>query len=279
MHNKPAIIMMAAVMLAMISGCGKKDTAWVEPPIVTITADNSVKNNESANTESRLINTRDALNLPSASRKQYGISENAQNESESELTARFMKSFNEWRDYRSQLPDKLTYIKPEVKKTDVPVSENGKPVAPVIEYVPEYAKSTDILNGKIRVMLLENRLKTAGEAEKIQIAEKLKLAQDALIESERVYGQLIPAATPAVAVVPNQDDIINHVSPEKEIIVANMNSDNITDTLAGLGRSGMQQSVIQRATSNQSILNDYHSMLNETITEINKVLVELGKRR
>ena len=117
MHNKSAIIvLMAAVMLAMISGCGKKDTAWIEPPIVTIPGDNSSRNNESADVESRLIKTRDALNLPSASRKQYGVYENTRTESEAELTARFMKSFDEWRDYRSQLPDKLTYIKPDIKK-------------------------------------------------------------------------------------------------------------------------------------------------------------------
>ena len=146
----------------------------------------------------------------------------------------------------------------------------------MVEYVPEYPKSTDILNGKIRVMLLENRLKTAGEAEKIQVAEKLKQARDALTESERVYGQLVQAA-PSVVTTPNQDDIVNHVNPEKEIIVANMDSDNITDTLAGLRRPGMQHT-IEKPISNQGILNEYYSLLNETKTEINKVLVELGKR-
>ena len=279
MHNKSAIIvMMAAVMLGIISGCGKKDNAWIDPPIVKVPAEISALNIESTSPKSKLIEARDALRVPSASRKQYGISGAGQNESEAVIAARFMKPFDEWRDYRSQLPDKFTLVKSDSKNGSAAAGENIKPKIPDIVYIPEYSKSTDILNWKIRIMLLEARLKTIGEADRKLVEDKLKIARDSLVESERVYGKLIPTA-PAVPIVPELDDNSNRPTIGKEITVANMDSNNITDTLAGLNKTNIRQVTNNSITNNQSILIDYRIKLNETITDIDKVLVELGKRR
>lgn len=277
MHNKSAIIiMMAAVMLSIISGCGKKDSAWINPPIVTIPDQSQTRSAETINPKSKLIKARDALSIPGASRKQYGISGTVRNESSADLTGRFMKNFNEWHDYRSQLPDKLMLVKSNNKTAEIRGNEIVKPVTPEMTYVPEYQKSTDILNWKIRIMLLENRLKTVGDADKSQIADKLKQAKASLAESEQTYGKLIPVA-PVVSIIPVIDENINHITPEKEITVVDMNSSNIVDTLAGLNKPGKQQEKI-KASDGQVIITDYRSKLNETITEINKVLVELGTR-
>ncbi|MHB1456728.1 MAG: hypothetical protein ACYC0V_07420 [Armatimonadota bacterium] len=279
MHNKSAlIVMMAAVMLGIISGCGKKETTWVDPPIVKIEEENPDRNSELTSPRSGLIKARDALSLPGASRKQYGVSKTAKNESESVLTNRFMKPFNKWRDYRSQLPDKFTLIKPDLKNGNTTAGEIIKPQIPEIVYEPEYPKSTDILNWKIRIMLLESRLETAVGTDKKYYEDKLKLAKDSLAESEREYGKLKPVA-PVVPILAEVDDSSNQVIVGKEITVADMDNNNITDTLAGLKKTFIQHKIGNSSiNNNQNILIDYHRKLQATIIDIDKVLEELGKR-
>lgn len=278
MHNKSAImIMMATVMLCIIAGCGRRDSAWMDPPIVMIPDKDLLRGSESTSSISRLIKARDALSSPGASRKQYGIMETGQNESENDIALRFMEPFNEWRNYRSQLPDQFTLIKPDLSNSQAKSDDTVVPEAPRILYVPEYSRSTDILNWKIRIMLLESRLKTAGSIDRQIIETKLRLAKESLVEAERIFGQLVPAA-PVAQIVPEPDDIQDYAIHGKEITVADMNGNNIKDTLAGLDRTNIRRIADNSMMVGQSISDDYQSKLRETITDINRVLVELEKR-
>lgn len=277
MHNKSAIIvMMAAVMVMVISGCGKRDTAWVDPPVMKIAGGSQTGSTALLNTKSELQKTRDALRLPGASRERYGIP--ALGGFGSGLESRFMKAFDEWREYRSELPDQISVERPVPKARSSRSGEPAKPFVPGVTYVPEYPSPTDILSWRLRVALLENRLKSAGEIDKKAIGERLDLAKASLSEAERIYGQMkpVPPATP-VAAVRGHDGLGTRANTV--IVVARPDSRDIKNAMAALMNSGAQRTYNGDLSADYMRLDDYRSLETTTIAGIDKALVELGKRQ
>lgn len=286
----PVIILsMTAGLIICLSGCGSRNTAWVEPSELVVPGsrhiDTSLHKNIAVSGLSAFKYSARAGNMQNSGTAvfQKGNSSGVF----AAVTDRILANVNEWNDYRSELASGIIDRRQ--------VAELEKPLTPSLPVedmsveevvIPEYSDSTDYLNWRMRVALLESRLKAASsESDKSILRAKLEKAQESLKDSESIFQKpvsKIPLATkPDISNLPVQKE---QVANREANIISTKNSDisekHITGTITQIKAAAYVP--MAKGSGNQQIQDvdkKYNKIQSDTINKIGDVIEKLRARK
>ncbi len=261
------VSVIAVVAAIVISGCSQPKTAWVDPPEVKI-----IETKKSANVglinKLELNKKRDAFLIPNAShRKNQITAEDNQNYRSEQL---FMEKIRKWEDERSEKSDLIVVPRPVSKFKKSQLNGSKLPFIPDPSYVLEYPEPTELVNLKLRIELLEYRLKSAKLLEKPIYEARLSEIKDELAAAQEEYNKLVLESKQQEkpVIVSN----IPVVRPETVIKVNTYNNAAIIQTINRLTQPSANQNTAAAAIPDYSGFSDYNKVEAKTITEASNYL-------
>ncbi|MHB0999396.1 MAG: hypothetical protein ACYC27_09140 [Armatimonadota bacterium] len=286
MYLKPVfIIMMTVGLMFILSGCGRQDSAWIDPPVLNrphIAAIGKSVRNEAA--VYRLSDVRNSIaNHDMSILDKHDNHTQNRSDITAEIAVRILRQVDDWNSYRIDLAsgdmNRGQAVEPE---KPLPLELPDQHVESEEVFIPVYSDSTEYLNWKIRVALLESRLSVASnESEKKIIQEKLDQAIIALKDAEGVFRK--PIQADSVDIVPQivkqpvyTETAVRDVDAGKKIVRADHEDHRISNSLDILNkRVNLATDSKLRNKRESSAGTAFTKIRTETIAGIEKLILQL----